>query len=243
MGAQGVKPQVGPKRSRRAGGREAAESVAAYKRKPEEQRVTIAQKSSERRGQNRLKTNVGATKNQRKNRPKHEKIDEKSVSAAFGRSGSFWVAPGSRRNALGTVSGGQMEALGEPSWPFGPPCWPPWAPSWQPKTLQTAPGARPEPSANACAISNSVRLDLSSFFYALVERPNLNFRQPVQCFVHFGRSSHRTRAGGETTRKSRVFGLQNQAREPRNRARAVSGERTAAQEPPKSPRIFKSGAE
>ena len=73
-----------------------------------------------------------------------------------------------------------MEALGEPSWPFGLPCWPPWAPSWQPKTLQTAPGARPEPSANACAVSNSVRLDFSSFFYAMVERPNLNFRQPVQ---------------------------------------------------------------
>ena len=136
-----------------------------------------------------------------------------------------------------------MEALGEPSWPFGPPCWPPWAPSWQPKTLQTAPGARPEASANACAVSNSVRLDFSSIFYALVGRPNLNFRQPVQCFVHFGRSSHRTRAGGETARKSRVFGLQNQAREPRNRARTAPSERKAAQEPSKFPRIFNSKAD
>ena len=136
-----------------------------------------------------------------------------------------------------------MEALGEPSWLFGLPCWPPWAPSWQPKTLQTAPGACPKPSSNACANSNSVRFDFSSFFGAMVERSNLNFRQPVQCFVHFRRSSHRTRAGGETTRESRVFGLQNQAREPRNRAQAASGERKAAQEPPKSPRIFKSGSE
>ena len=181
--------------------------------------------------------------NQRKNRPKHEKIDEKSVSAAFGRSGSFRVAPGSRRNALGTVSGGQMEALGEPSWPFGPPWWPPWAPSWQPKTLQTAPGARPEAFANACAVSNRVPIDFSSLFCALVERPNLNFRQPVQCFVHFGRRSHRTRASSEPAQKSRVFSLQNRARDPRNRARAASGERKAAQEPPKYHRNFKNWAE
>ena len=238
-----MKPQVGSetvgtrRRSRSSG--KHGRPQAKIRRKTCDDR----KKKTERRGQNRLKTNVGERKNQRKKRPKHEKIDEKSVSAAFGRSGSFPVAPGSRRSALGTVSGGQMEALGEPSWPFGPPCWPPWAPSWQPKTLQTAPGARPEPSANACAVSNSVRFDFSSVFYAMVERPNLNFRQPVQCFVHFGRSSHRTRATGETGRKSRVFGIQNQTREPRNRARTAPGERKAAQEPSKSPRIFKSGAE
>ena len=193
-----MKPQVGSetvgarRRSRSSG--KHGRSQAKIRRKTCDDR----KKKPERRGQNRLKTNVGERKNQRKNRPKHEKIDEKSVSAAFGRYG-FRVAPGSRRNALGTVSGGQMEALGKPSWPFGPPCWPPWAPSWQPGTLRTAPRALPDPSLNACANSSSVRFDVSSFCGATVERPNLNFRQPVQCFVHFGRSSHRTRAGGETT--------------------------------------------
>ena len=69
-----------------------------------------------------------------------------------------------------------MEALGEPSWPFGLPCWP---------------GARPESSANACAVSNGVRLDFSLLFCALVERPNLNFRQPV-CSVLYTSDEVRT---------------------------------------------------
>ena len=197
-------------------------------------------------GTARPKPTENQPRREEKSRKKPTKTRKKRRKIGFGRfwalrvvPGRSWIAPERSRDGLRRPNGG---AWG-PSWPFGPPCWPPWAPSWQPKTLQTAPGARPEPSANACAVSNSVRLDFSSFCYAMVERPNLNFRQPVQCFVHLGRSSHRTRAGGETTRKSRDSGLQNQAREPRNRARAASGERKAAQEPSKSPRILKDGAE
>ena len=71
------------------------------------------------------------TKNHRKIDQKRWKIDEKLVSAVSGRSGSFWVAPGSRGNALGTASGRQVGPSWPPSWPSWPPCWRFGAPSWQ----------------------------------------------------------------------------------------------------------------
>ena len=53
---------------------------------------------------------------------------------------------------------------------------------------QMTPRTASEPSLNAFLSSNSVRIDFSSLLGTIVESPNLNFRQPVQCFVHFGRS-------------------------------------------------------
>ena len=44
-------------------------------------------------------------------------------------------------------------------------------------------------------------------FVTIVDSPNLNFRQPVQCFVHFARIEHRTRTGHQKSRKSTFFGL------------------------------------
>ena len=52
-------------------------------------------------------------------------MDEKLISAVSGRSGSFWVAPGSRKNVLGTASGRQVGPSWPPSWPSWPPCNPP----------------------------------------------------------------------------------------------------------------------
>ena len=62
-------------------------------------------------------------KNRRKIGQKRWKMDEKMVSAVSGRSGSFWVAPRSRGNALGTASGRQVGPSWPPSWPSWPPCW------------------------------------------------------------------------------------------------------------------------
>ena len=92
-------------------------------------------------------------KNQRKIDPTRQKIDEKSVSAAFGRSGSFQVAPESRGNALGTASGCQVGPSWPPNWPSWLPCWPFWTASWQPRASQTAVGAVPKPCSNACVSS------------------------------------------------------------------------------------------
>ena len=122
----------------------ASESLDTDKRKPKEKRVKLARKSTPRvrccacdlgdsgtcgMSYNRPNFDLRVKKNRRKIDPKRQKIDEKSVSAAFGRFGSCRVAPRSRRNALGTASGRQVEPSWPPSWPSWLPCWPSWTPS------------------------------------------------------------------------------------------------------------------
>ena len=131
-------------------------------------------------------------KNRRKIDPKRWKMNEKLVSAVSGRSGSFWVAPRSRGNALGTASGRQVGPSWPPSWPSWPPCWPSWTPSWRPGTTQIAPGAVPDPVSNACISSNGVCIDFSSFLFCRAKAPMCLAYQFLQCFVGFARNSHRT---------------------------------------------------
>ena len=117
---------------------------------------------------------------------KLQKIDENLVLAAFRRFGSFRVARGKRRDALGTGSGRQVGL----SWPSS---WPSWAPcclsltfSWWLATNQRPLRTIPEPPSNVFVSSNSVPVDFSLFFGTCMESPNLNFRQPLQCLVDFG---------------------------------------------------------
>ena len=79
-------------------------------RRSEEKRVTIAQKNSERRGQNRLKTKAGERKNQRKNRPKTRKNRPKIGFSRFRAlqvvPGRSWIALERARDGLRTPNGG-----------------------------------------------------------------------------------------------------------------------------------------
>ena len=163
--------------------------------------------------ENRSRKVARSIQKRRKIDEKSLKIHEKSVWVVFGRCNSFRVAVGSRRNALGTASRRQVGPSWSPRWFSWPPCWPSRPPSWQPRTFKTAPGAVSELFSKGYVSSNCVRVEISSFVGTIVECPNFNFRQPVQCFVHFGRSEHRTRASGEKFRKSSHFGLQNRPRQ------------------------------
>ena len=180
-----MKPQVG---SETVGTRWKSGSIGKPgRRQAKTQRKTCEDRtknSEKKRSQNRAEIDLRAKKNRRKIDQKRPKIDEISVSAAFGRSGSFQVAPESRGNALGTVSDRQVGPSWPPSWPSWLPCWPSWTRSWQPGALQTP----------LEGLFERVRkLERRSYrffvvFVTIVESPNLNFRQPVQCFVHFARS-------------------------------------------------------
>ena len=134
------------------------------------------------------KTGRKSTHKSTKNRPK---TSENRRKIDFGSLWALWVVP---RRFLFLVeqrkkaSGRQFGSSWAPSWPSWLPCWPSWAPCWQPGTAQTAPGSVPEAFSNAGVSSNGVRIDFSSLFGTIVGSPNLNFRQPVQCFVHFARN-------------------------------------------------------
>ena len=178
-------------------------------------------------------------KNRRKIDQKRPKIDEKSVSAAFGRSGSFQVAPVSRGNALGTASESQVGPSWPPSWPFRPPCWPSWTPSWQPGARQTALESHLRTRAQARTAFVSI---FRRFCYDR-GKPEPQFSSASAVFRTLRTKLAPNAHGSRKTTKIDIFRPQNRAREPRNRARAALGERKIARGSAKKLRIFKSRAE
>ena len=102
-------------------------------------------------------------------------------------------------------------------------------------------GAR-KPSSNACASSNGVRIDFSSFLLRSWKARTSIFVS--QCSVSY--TSHEVyteRAWVTENHENDFFRPQNRAREPRNPARATLGERKIVPEHAKCLRIFKSRAE
>ena len=78
-------------------------------------------------------------------------------------------------------------------------------------------GTQPKSVRNAKACSNSHSIGFSSFFGPSVGRPNLNFRQPAQCFVDLGRRTHRLPAGSEKVAPGHHFRAPNRLRGPSGR--------------------------
>ena len=78
-------------------------------------------------------------------------------------------------------------------------------------------GTQPKSVQNAKACANSHSIGFSSFFGPSVGRPNLNFRQPAQCFVDLGRRTHRAPARSEKVAPGHHFRAQNRLRGPSGR--------------------------
>ncbi len=184
MWLQGVKP----KRSEAAGTRWKSGSVG----KPGRKQAKTQRKTCEDRTENSEKNEA---KTERKSTPERRKIDEKSTKngqkstknrfrsplGAPGRSKSLRCRAGTRsgrppRAKLGRL-GRQVGRLGHHVGCLG--------------RQVGSPGLVKRRSK---AIFERVRkLERRSYrffvvFVTIVESPNLNFRQPVQCFVHFARS-------------------------------------------------------
>ena len=76
---------------------------------------------------------------------------------------------------------------------------------------------QPKRVQNTRACANSHSIEFSSFFGTSVGGPNLNFRQPAQCFVDLGRRTHRAPARSEKVAPGHHFRAQNRLRGPSGR--------------------------
>ena len=180
----------------RTGGWEASKHLRVkqtIKRKKETKKTNSTNKQWPPQRPRNAKKNVSRSHEKlAKSRPKRTKNRPRSDLGRFGRinvvQGMATIAPKTARDGLRTPSWPLVGSSWPPSWPSWLPCWSSWTPSWQPEMIQTTFGAVPEPLSNARVSSNGVRIYFSSVFDAIVASPNLNFCQPVQCFVHFARS-------------------------------------------------------
>ena len=149
--------------------------------------------------------------------PKRRKNAKIRPLGAPGRSGTLRGRRGRRPRAVRNASGTAQER----SWPARA------GPSRSKIASGTVRGAsaghpddpsmRPKSVRKTKACTNSLRIEISSFFATIEGRPNLNFRQPVQCFVDFGRRKHRAPARSEKVTPKHHFRFQNRSRGPSGR--------------------------
>ena len=149
--------------------------------------------------------------------PKRRKNAKIRPLGAPGRSGTLRGRRGRRPRAVRNASGTARER----SWPARAA---PSRPKNVPRSVRAASAGHPDDARSqptsvriAKAMANSLSIEISSLLGRIERKPNLNFRQPVQCFVDFGRRPHGAPARSEKVTPGHHFRSQNRSRGPSGR--------------------------
>ena len=160
--------------------------MAAHKRKSEEKRVTIEKRKTgtakPKPTENQCPREEKSTKKPTKNTKISTKNRFRPLSGAPGRSGSLLDRAGT---LLGRSPEAKWKRLGGQAGRLGRHVGHRGRQVGSPRRSKRRPGPAQSPLRTRAQSRTAFVSIFRCFSYALVERPNLNFRQPVQCCVHF----------------------------------------------------------